>query len=207
MLVKDPTAVFISEYMVRNYNANAVVMVRHPMAFYYSNKRLGWDFDLENITSQPSLVEHYLTDREVAMMKADDLSYPQRIALLWRVIYKVADCFRQDPEHAERWFICRRHEDICREPQKQFSKITRAFGYEKTDRMQQYIDEITNADNPVSADANRTHQVRRDSSRLATYWKTEVSQEEIEQIRPLTEPFSAQYYDDESWETKAVRHG
>ena len=203
MLVKDPTAVFLSDYMIRNYDMNVVLMVRHPAAFYYSNKRLGWDFDLENITSQSSLVTRHLADEKAELLNADDLSYPQRIALLWRVIYRVANNFMEDTKYADRWIISR-HEDICREPKRQFSKIAQAFGYEMTDRMNQYIDKTTSGNNPVSADANRAHQVRRDSSQLSTYWKTEVSQEEVEQIRPLTEPLSAQYYDDESWKIKAA---
>lgn len=175
------------------------------MAFYYSNKRLGWDFDLENIISQPSLVDRYLTDEEVTILTTDNLSYPQRIALLWRTIYRVANHFMEDTEYADRWTTCL-HEEVCRAPQAQFDKITKTFGYENTESMTKYISKTTNSNNPVSAAANRTHQMRRDSSRLATYWKNEVSRKEVEQVRALTEPIARQYYSNESWEINIFSH-
>jgi hypothetical protein len=209
MLVKDPTAVFLSDYMVRAHGARVLLMVRHPMAFYYSNKRLNWDFDLSEIASQKSLVDSYLTDEDVDLLNTDNLPYTARIAILWRIIYRVAGHFeglhRARDGEGQRWMTCR-HEDVCRNPQEQFKKITQTFGLEKTEGMLRFIRSSSGSNNPTSAEDGQAHQLRRNASRLATYWKAKVTAEERDQVRELTSPIAARYYDEESWKIDTAFH-
>lgn len=43
VLIKDPIACLLSEYLVRNHGMTAVLVLRHPAGFASSLENLGWD--------------------------------------------------------------------------------------------------------------------------------------------------------------------
>lgn len=197
MLIKDPTAVFLSKYFHEQKNTNVVLLVRHPMAFYYSNKRLKWDFDFSHIIRQKELVQDHLAE-EIAVIQSKELNYAQRIGMLWRIIYKVAAEFTDQESESGGWIVCL-HEDICRFPHEQFKRIVNRFGYDMNSEMESYIDQTTSASNAVEARKNKIHEMHRDSSSLATYWRRKATTKEIEDVREMTESLASRYYDEASW--------
>ena len=55
-LIKDPIAVFSAEWLASAFDMGVVVMIRHPAAFASSLKRLGWQFDFNDLLQQPLLL-------------------------------------------------------------------------------------------------------------------------------------------------------
>jgi len=196
MLIKDPLAVLLSRYMYETHNTDVVALVRHPVAFYWSNKRLGWDFDLDNFREQPHLLEDHLQE-EVSMLQKS-WTYPERIALLWRCVNRVLCNFKGRLENEKTWVV-KRHEDLCVQPIVEFNDIFDQLNISFSSLICDYIHKSTSRNNDTFAQYNETHQLQRDSGSLAYYWKQKVSGEERDNIRAIVEPVAERFYDDSTW--------
>jgi hypothetical protein len=196
LLLKDPLAALASRYMHDHYGVDVLVLVRHPMAFYYSNKRLGWDFDLDHFLSQDHLLADHLVE-EVPLLERKDLSYAQRIGLLWRCVYRALTNFSRELEREQNWVV-KRHEDICTQPKKEFSEVFERIGVPFGGDVKQFIDEHMDTSNTVQAEG-KTHKLQRNSRNLVDYWKEHVSKNEITAVRTITGEIASLYYDESTW--------
>ena len=104
--------------MHEKHGVDVVALVRHPAAFYYSHKRLGWDFDLDNLREQPHLVNDHL-EQEAHLLEQTDWAYPERLAILWRCVNKVLKDFSDTFTEEDTWTL-KCHEDFCRRPIQEF---------------------------------------------------------------------------------------
>ena len=98
-----------------------VVLLRHPVAFASSLRRLYWRFDFRNWLDQPLLMRDWLGPfeaeiREQAERPADVI---EQAGLLWNVICSVADQFRE--QHQDWIFL--RHEDLSMDPMGGFQEL------------------------------------------------------------------------------------
>mgnify|MGYP006267262387 CR=1 FL=1 len=196
LLLKDPLAALASRYMHDHYGVDVLVLVRHPMAFYYSNKRLGWDFDLDHFLSQDHLLADHLVE-EVPLLERKDLSYAQRMALLWRCVYRVLTDFSHQFEREQSWIV-KRHEDICTQPTKEFREIHERVGVPFGKRTEQFINEHMDASNAVQA-GGKTHELQRNSRSLVSYWRQQVTENEVAAVRAITGELASVYYDESTW--------
>ena len=196
LLLKDPLAAFASRYMHIHHGAAVVVLIRHPMAFYYSNKRLGWDFDFGQLLAQKHLLEDHLRD-EVVLLQRDDLNYPQRMGLLWRCVYRVLTNFTQDVEAKQSWVV-KRHEDICTQPEREFRDVFKRIGSCFDRDVEQFILKHMNTSNSVKA-GGKTHELQRNSRDLVDYWKKHVTADEMNAVRAITDELASFYYNESTW--------
>lgn len=200
MLIKDPLSVFLSRYMHERHGVAVVALVRHPVAFYHSHKRLGWDFDLNNLREQPPLLDDYL-QQEASLLERTNWTYPERLAILWRCFNKVLGEFSDTFDGEATWTL-KRHEDFCVRPMEEFGDFFRRPNMDFSSSVRQYIQESTSRSNATSAQSNKTHQLQRNSEAVAYYWKRKVSAGERDQIRSITEPVASQFYEDGQWVLK-----
>ena len=70
ILFKDPIALLSAEWLVREYQAQVVVLIRHPAAYVNSIKRVNWDMSLDEFLPQseflatlPNLLVEEIRDR------------------------------------------------------------------------------------------------------------------------------------------------
>jgi len=54
--VKDPNALFLVEWLVRRFDMDVVILIRHPAAFISSLRILKWGFPFSSLLDQPSLI-------------------------------------------------------------------------------------------------------------------------------------------------------
>lgn len=199
LLLKDPIASFLSDYIFSKGYAKVIVMVRHPMALYYSLKQKGSDFDFINFLEQEELVETYLKE-EIALMKnAHNLSYEERIALFWKCIYKVLITFGNKHQDKTGWLIVK-HEDISNSPINFFQALCDRLKIQFTEEMKIYITETSYHKGKVLAQNNALHDFKRDSSALKDYWKHMVTEEQTKIIYNITSDISDLFYDKSSWQ-------
>ena len=194
ILIKDPDAVFMSEYIHRYHNSQVLCLVRHPAAVLASYKRLGWAVDLSNIYKLMHIYKNDLYDYYPLLNKTNK-SLPEQVGLLWVCIYRMVQVFL---ERNKNWLVlC--HEEICRNPQDSFELIFNWAGVLLTGKIRAHINDVTDAKNPVMARGNQLHDLSRDSIALLSYWKDRINNNERQEIRNITEPISSIYYDDQSW--------
>ena len=200
-LFKDPIGFFTTPWIARELGFRPVVMIRHPAAFVNSFTGLDWRFFFDNLLRQPFLVRDYvgpfLEEIFDVQVRADEPDPVREAALLWKVIYSVADRWRDDHGMAGDWHFVR-HEDIASGPTAEFETLYQSLGLQFDDRIEAEIVRYTNARNPVDPDDHSA--VKRNSAANALKWKSSLSDASIASIRELVEPVSSRFYSDNEWD-------
>ena len=194
-LVKDPIAVFSSEWLASRFDMQVVVLVRHPAAFASSLTRLAWSHDFRSFLEQPLLLRDHLGAfedeiRDFAENPRD--SFEQSI-LLWRLIYSTVATFRtRNPD----WRYVR-HEDLALDPAAGFESLYATLGLELDDGIRRQIAEHSNEENPDEIAG--WHGVRVNSRASVGSWRRRLTPEQIERVREGTRDVWPAFYADDDW--------
>lgn len=199
LLLKDPFASFLSDYIFSKEYAKVITVVRHPMAFYYSLKQKKSDFDFKNFLDQKELIEVYFKDEVELIKNARNLTYEERIALLWKCINKVFTAVENKHRGKDGWLLVK-HEDISTSPIDFFQTLCNRLQISFTKEMEQFIIETSYNKGKILAEGNIWHDFKRDSSALKEYWKQVVTKEQVQRIYNITSEISDLYYDKSSWQ-------
>ncbi|QHS23496.1 sulfotransferase family protein [Virgibacillus sp. MSP4-1] len=192
ILIKDPIASFMSEWLVQNFGFKVIVIVRHPAAFVASLKRVNWNFDFQRFFNQKHLMDDYLKD--VLDYRISDLTKTERDSILWVCIHKVLfDFIDNNPN-----FIVVRHEDISLNPIEQFRELYRELGIPFNDHITKTIKKYTSSD-IVVPDMETINELKRNSASNVKSWKNSLSYEEIETVKKLTNGYWQRYYKNYDW--------
>jgi hypothetical protein len=189
MIIKDPLSSLLSYWYIKRYGIKVITMVRHPYAFYYSNKRLGWDFDLDNLLNQKSLLNDCLADEAEILNR--DLEHPERLAVLWRCIYKYFLFVSSEVDSNYLLFI--RHEDLCEKPMQVFGQIFNFLGIEMNNKIQDFISISTSSANKTEVNG-QMHVLERNSKKLKGYWESKISGREKKQISNYVDDVMGEFY-------------
>lgn len=191
-LLKDPIALFSAPWLADRFDAQVVVMIRHPAAFVSSIKRLGWHFRFRSWLAQEALLRDRLEPFHDAMHRcwAGEGDVIEQGIVMWNAMHHVIDGYRKD--HPEWRFV--RHEDISAAPVEGFRDLYRYLGLRWDEKVEAGIVEHSAADNP--AETRRHGAVKRDSAAQVDLWKTRLSDDEIERIRKGTAEIAARFYPD-----------
>ncbi len=194
-LLKDPFAVFSIPWFAKRFDFKAVVTVRHPAAFASSLKRLGWNFDFNDLLDQPLLMRDHLEKYRGQMqaVKADDVI--GQASLLWTMIYRTVHSQGQ----LDRRLVIVRHEDLSRDPVGGFRNLYAALGLDFTHHAEEKILNSSSSENPTELSRRKTHSVKMDSRASIETWKTKLSADEIQRIRDMTEESARLFYPDLNW--------
>ena len=194
-LLKDPFAVFSIPWFTKQFDFKVIVTVRHPAAFASSLKRLGWNFDFNDLLNQPLLMRDHLEPYRGQMqaVKVDDVI--GQASLLWTMIYKTVHSQGQ----LDRRLIIVRHEDLSRDPVSGFRDLYAALGLDFTHHAEEKILNSSSSENPTELSRRKTHSVKMDSRASIETWKTKLSADEIKRIRDMTEESARLFYPDPNW--------
>jgi hypothetical protein len=194
-LLKDPIALFSSEWLASRFGAQVLVLVRHPAAFASSLVRLGWTHDFGSFLEQPLLLRDHLGAfedeiRDFATRERDEVD---QAILLWRLVYSTVGTFRE--RHPDWLFV--RHEDLSRDPLSGFESLFSTFDVALTDRIRRVIAEHSSEENPV--ELRQSHDVRLNSRANVDSWRRRLSPGDIERVRSGVADVSPAFYGDEDW--------
>ncbi len=194
-LVKDPIALFSSEWLASRFDMQVVVLIRHPAAFVASMKRAGWSFDFHNFLAQPSLMQGPLREFSTAIEKAakDPGDWLTEAILLWNVLYAFVHRLRL---RNSTWTFLR-HEDLALRPLDSFAALYTHLGLSWTKRVESEI--LAHSQAPEPALDHAANVIRRDSEQTVRGWRRILTEEEIDSIREGTSKVSAFFYHDADW--------
>lgn len=198
VLLKDPFAVFSAPWFFETLGCAIVIMVRHPAAFASSLKRLNWSFDFSHLLAQDFLMRDHLNpfkDEMRSIMNGNEVVTTQA-GLLWRMIYSVVDEYRSGFQN----FLIVRHEDLSTEPQIQFHKMYQELGLSYTKQVEKVISSSSDAENPAERPEMKPYATQLNSQGNLKNWKNHLTQQEIAQVRRLTEDTAPAFYADDTWE-------
>ena len=194
-LLKDPIAVFSSEWLASRFDARVVALIRHPAAFASSLVRLGWTHDFGSFLAQPLLMRDHLSSYEddIRRFAEREQDVLDQTILLWRLVYATVDTFRE--RHPEWTFV--RHEDLARDPASGFESLFGTLEVPLDDRIRRTIAEHSSEENP--AELRHSHDVRLDSRASIGSWRARLTPEQIERVRAGVADVSPKFYGDEDW--------
>jgi hypothetical protein len=192
-LFKDPFALFSAEWLERTYGADIVVMIRRPVAFVGSIKRLNWQFKFKTVLAQERLVHDRLAPFEEDMRRCrdTDVDVIEQGIVLWNAIHHVVDSYRT--EHPGWSFV--RHEDLAAGPVPGFERLYRALGLTWSEEVAREIAAYSSGDNRKDVPTWRHGSVKRDSRAAGETWRTRLTPEEIERIRSGTDEIALRFYE------------
>lgn len=195
-LVKDPHAVFSAEWLVRTFDMDIVVLVRHPAAFVGSIKKAGWSFRFEQFMEQPLLMQHHLRrfEAEIEAVAMKPANIVDQGILLWNVIHDVILKYRND--HPD-WILIR-HEDISNKPDSAFFNIFQRLDLNYSDSVRRAIADFSGPHNPDKQHSRK--EIRRDSKSNIWTWEKRLTPDEIHRVREQTKVIASHFYSEEDWQ-------
>lgn len=191
-LLKEPNACFSSDFLARRYGLRVIVLVRHPAGVVTSFKRMGWPSDLDSILKQKALVHRYFSKLSLE----DNQDLVEEISWLWRMVMDVLTKFL---EKNKDWILVR-HEDICRNPLKEFEKIFEKLNIPFTKRIKNKVFSSTRGETVIPESRDPFH-FKRNSQKLTSAWKDRLTVQEIEKIKSIVKPVSDRYYREQDWKS------
>lgn len=171
VLVKDPTALFMAEWVAANYGAAVVVIMRHPCAFASSIHRLGWPADPVDFLEQPRLMEDWLGPHE-SLIRECRRDFWTRVAAFWAAAHVVL--LGQLARHPE-WRL-RRYEELCVRPREEFGALCDWLGLRQTPAMQRILEHST-----TTADTH-AKSTRRRSTEMVDVWRRRLTPAQIDAV-------------------------
>jgi hypothetical protein len=196
-LVKDPFAVFSTEWFARKLNFQIVISVRHPLAFVSSLKRLNWSFDFQDLLNQPLLMRDHLESHRSQMESAQAKDVIEQGALLWKMIYQAVHAKRTRSLTPD--FILVRHEDLSRDPVAGFRSLYEMIGLDYTHHVEKVILDSSSSENPMELSRKKVHDVRLDSRSNVSNWKKRLNEDEIRRVREMTDEVAQLFYTEAEW--------
>lgn len=195
ILLKDPFAVFSTEWFAKCLNCKVVIAVRHPAAFVSSLKRLNWPFDFQDLLDQPLLMRDFLEPYREKMEAAKSDDIIGQASLLWSLIYRaVHTTLQRKPD-----LIAVRHEDLSLDPLAEYRKLYDSLGLDFTKRVEKTILTSSSSENPAEPSQKNIYSVKLDSRSNIDNWHKRLTEEEIKRVRETTEEVSELFYPNVGW--------
>ena len=191
-LLKDPIALFSSEWLAARFGTQPVVMIRNPLGFVSSIKKLNWQFRFRSWLAQDLLVRDLLAPFHDDMHRcwAGDCDIVDQGIVMWNALHYVIGLFQD--RHPD--WIFMRHEDLAARPEQEFTALYQQLGLtwstSVAGRLARYSTGRRGSDVPVW----RHTSIRRDSRAATTTWKQRLSPAEIERISSGTAEIGRRFY-------------
>ena len=196
-LMKDPVAVFSTEWLAERFDMQVVVLVRHPAAVASSHRQYNWRLDYAALLRQDLLFRDHLEpfrDEIEAFLRSGEDDLLDNAAFMWKLMQSVLlDCRERHPE----WKFVR-HEDLSVDPPGGFCRLAEHLGIPYDKEIQAAIKTTTSGGNQGN-DPVHSSNVRRDTKYNLSSWRRRLSQEELDRIHARVEDISAAFYSDDEW--------
>ncbi|EKU97435.1 sulfotransferase domain protein [Leptolyngbya sp. PCC 7375] len=192
IMVKDVHSCMALDWINKNIAPQIVIITRHPCGLasswlrtFESDPRTGRGKALTRLLSQPKLIEDYLSPFEETLRNSNDFFH--NVALYWGATHYVLHKQRQT--HPNWIFIS--HEDLCREPIKEYKTLFRKLNLEWTAKTDQILQTST------AADSGNSYSPIRVSANEPNKWLKHLTPEQIETVQQWSSIFEVPFYTEE----------
>ncbi|MGQ0830654.1 MAG: sulfotransferase [Microthrixaceae bacterium] len=188
-LMKDPIAVFSAEWLADRFDMAVVMMVRSPVAFAGSVKRLSWKFDFGQWARQPLLLRDHLGEFGEEIRRAADAppDILTQAILTWNATYAYVD--RMRAAHPD-WHIVS-YEDLAGAPTAGFESLFHDLGLTFDERAATGVVRHSDHRNTDTVSPRDKGGIRRDSTAALDTWQHRLTPEEVERVEHGTKAVAA----------------
>ncbi len=197
-LMKDPIALFSTEWLARKFDMKVIILIRHPAAFASSLKLKGWKYNFSNFLDQPLLMES-----EIGKFASEIKDYVKvereiidQAILLWNIIYHMVTKLK----NLNTDWLFLRHEDVSLDPDGYYRKIFEYIDEDYSSRVRQRILDYSSPSNP--SEQRKGIAIKRNSVANIWNWRNRLTDKEILRIREGTSVISDSYYSSDDWDEK-----
>lgn len=179
LLIKDPRATHLAEWLAGQFNSRIVYMVRHPCGVVAGAKRMGWRFQaawlLQNEPLMRELLDPIRDELEVSASEAHDViacGIGMWNAYTWPlVIFKnsIADLAIVD------------YDELAINPAPNLVALCETLGIHFDRSVSARLSETTTG-STVTPLSNEQHVLVRKSSDVASSWQTRLTDDEVERV-------------------------
>ena len=183
VLIKDPSAALISEYLTRRHGMQTLVVFRHPCAVAASLVRLHWPTGrlVGGLLESKGLTRDWLGPMTGLMRDARGRRDVFSGAVLYACIARVLDGYlRRNPEGMRALVF----EELSADPIARFRELYASLGLPHDREVIERHRRLCFPEVPVSGGP---HGVRRRSADMAQGWKTELAPEDVATVRSVWE--------------------
>lgn len=178
-VIKDPSALFLTEYLYNYFQVKPVILIKHPISFVVSLHRKNWWPTPQEFTCQHDLIQDFFFD-EPGYLEQKWSSPLEAAAAYWRVIYKVI--FAQSKKCKDLQII--KHETMCQEPISVFNQLYHALGLPWSSSVERKIIAMTQGTGINEGTAGKIHSLRRNSSKI---YEDSIKYLDLEERRAIFE--------------------
>ncbi len=183
VIVKDPTAVLMTEWIAKQSEAQILIVMRHPCGFASSLDALNWPFSVNTLLHQENLMQDHLAQFEDVIRHAENDIWLTRGAI-WAASHTVFS--QQLKSHAD-WHLCK-YEDLCEDPVGMYASLAQKLGLELSNHAVKKIQSLSTSDNTDSGST------RRNSKAMPNIWRQRMSLGEIDAVMGIVGEFRLSYY-------------
>jgi hypothetical protein len=183
VIVKDPTALLMTEWIAEQFKAQILIVMRHPCGFASSLDALNWPFDVNTLLHQENLMQDHLEQFEGVIRCAEDDKWLTHGAI-WASAHTVFA--RQMKVHAD-WHLCK-YEDLCNDPAVLYTSLAQKLGLELSHHALNKIQSLSVTD---SSDSGST---RRNSKAMPDIWQQRMSSGQVDAVMGIVNEFGLEYY-------------
>jgi hypothetical protein len=184
-LFKDPFEVMLSRTLLAAGH-KVLILVRHPAAVWTSIRRMQWVFSFADF-AYPNVLRDLGLDAP-PIESLSKLPEMEKSAWLWRVIYSYVGSLP-----ASENLLVLRHEDLCDRPFETVGKIERFMGLAPRPKVASFIAKHMFAEKTL-ATGRTLHEFERNSQKLSSAWKEQLSDQETRTIASICGPQLRKYY-------------
>lgn len=197
-VLKDPVAFFSAEWLASKFDMDVIVLIRHPAAFASSLKRLNWKFNFSHFVEQPLLMRYLLEpfSNDIKNYSLKERDIIDQAILVWNIFHYVI--LRYQERHNQWIFL--RHEDVSRNPLKEYQYLYNRLGLNFTSKVVKTIKEYSYSDkrNPDLKN-QEIHILQRNSQDNIYAWKNRLNRNEISRIKNGVKKISHYFYSEADW--------
>ena len=190
-LLKDPMAIFSAEWFAKRYNCQVVIVIRHPLAFIGSVKRLKWYFDFNGLLQQKELINGplYRYKDEIKYQIENSGNIINQAVLLWNIIHnQIIDYQKKYPN----WIFIL-HEHISLFPTTEFKLLFQKLNLDYTDMIDKNVRKYSFSSVREIPDG-KVFYLKRNSKCNITSWKKRLTRKEIDYITRKTALVASCFY-------------
>ncbi|MEO1205506.1 MAG: sulfotransferase [Pseudomonadota bacterium] len=181
--IKDPVAFFSAPWIAERYDADVIVLVRHPCGVVSSYLELNWASELDAILDR-SLPDHAGALRdEIEDYRQGPRDLVGDLILQWKIFTTITlDWQSRFP----RWtFIV--HDRLCETPHEHFDAVFDRIGLRFTDRARASIAKRNGKTDATDERLARQHDHNRDSRAIVGAWRGKLKPDVAGRVLEATE--------------------
>ena len=183
IVIKDPTASLMTDWIANRFHAQILIVMRHPCGFASSIETLDWNLGVNSLLRQDALMQDHLEGFRDMLNRARNDKWLTRGAI-WGAIHTV---FARQLEYYPNWRLLR-YEDLCGDPVGQFETLAEKFGLKLNNHTRKKIEALSATN---STDSGST---RRNSRLMPDIWRQRMSPGEIDAVMGIVGEFGLDYY-------------